>query len=716
MGKINGNNKIRYNKLVLVFVFFLFCGLIVRMGMLCFGDQRVGNSTLSAFIEKRNTIEYVLYPDRGSIYDKNGNILAQTVASYTVVAYLSPTRSENSSTPLHVVDKEMTASKLAPLLNMSEESLLALLNKDAYQVELGPGGRNLSELEKEKIAELNLPGIDFVKSSKRYYANGDFASYMLGYTVNSKDNDKVLTGELGIEEYYNDVLTGSQGYIRYEKDRYGYKIANGREYVEDAKNGDDVYLTIDNNIQLFIENAVKKAGGESEADWAFMVVADAKTGAILGYSSTPSFDPNKKNMTSYLDPIVNNAYEPGSTMKIFSYMCAIDKGTYNGDDTYMSGTMSYASKTDPEDVVTISDWNKMGWGVISYDRGFALSSNIAIANILQNYINKKELKDCYEKYGFGKKTGFTLARELAGDINFKYDIEAATAGYGQGINITPIQMVQALTGISNNGDMIKPYIVDKIVDSSTGDTIYRGKRRVVNHIASENTIQKIKDLMKSVVNPDASIATGSSYYMEGYDLIGKTGTAQIFDYTTGGYKTGSTQNIYSFAGLYPYDDPDIIIYMAVKEPKDGGSYVSDAVKDVLVNTSKYLNLNVSSGENVSFEVGNYLNKNTNSIKSKLDNRGIGYVVLGNGDKIINQYPSMGSVMVKSDRVYLLTSSYDRVMIDLTGMSYKEVVNVLRLMGVKYEISGSGYVKSQSIGVGAIINDGDVVRVELGRIY
>ena len=260
MGKINGNNKIRYNKLVLVFVFFLFCGLIVRMGMLCFGDQRVGNSTLSAFIEKRNTIEDVLYPDRGSIYDKNGNILAQTVASYTVVAYLSPTRSENSSTPLHVVDKEMTASKLAPLLNMSEESLLALLNKDAYQVELGPGGRNLSELEKEKIAELNLPGIDFVKSSKRYYANGDFASYMLGYTVNSKDNDKVLTGELGIEEYYNDVLTGSQGYIRYEKDRYSYKIANGREYVEDAKNGDDVYLTIDNNIHLFIENAVKKAG------------------------------------------------------------------------------------------------------------------------------------------------------------------------------------------------------------------------------------------------------------------------------------------------------------------------------------------------------------------------------------------------------------------------------------------------------------------------
>lgn len=715
MGKINSNNKIRFNKLVLVFVFLIFGTFICRMGFLCLGDSKVGNSTLSAFIEKRNTIEDVIYPDRGSIYDKNGNILAQTVASYTVIAYLSPTRSEKSKTPLHVVDKEMTASKLAPLLNMSEESLLALLNKDAYQVELGPGGRNLSELEKEKIEELNLPGIDFVKSSKRYYANGDFASYMLGYTVNSKDNDKVLTGELGIEEYYNDVLTGTEGYVRYERDRYGYKIANGREYIEDAKNGDDVYLTIDNNVQLFIENAVKKAGRESEAEWAFMIVADAKTGAILGYSSTPSFDPNKKNMTSYLDPIVNNAYEPGSTMKIFSYMCAIDKGTYNGDATYTSGTMSYVSKNDPEDVVTISDWNKVGWGDISYDRGFALSSNIAVANILQNYINKQELKDCYEKYGFGKKTGFTLARELAGDINFKYDIEAATAGYGQGINVTPIQMIQALTSISNNGDMIKPYIVDKIV-SSSGDTIYRGKRKVVSNIASENTISKIKDLMKSVVNPDASIATGSSYYMEGYDLIGKTGTAQIFDYTTGGYKTGATQNIYSFAGLYPYDDPDIIIYMAVKEPKDSGSYVSDAVKDVLVNTSKYLNLDVSKGENVSYEVGNYLNKNTNSIKSKLDNESVSYVVLGDGDKIINQYPSKGVAMVKSDKIYLLTNRYDKRMIDLRGMSYKEVVNVLRLMGVNYTVNGSGYVKGQSIEEGVIVGDGDVVNLELGGLY
>lgn len=711
MGKINGNNKIRYNKLVLVFVFFLFCGLIVRMGMLCFGDQRVGNSTLSAFIEKRNTIEDVLYPDRGSIYDKNGNILAQTVASYTVVAYLSPTRSENSSTPLHVVDKEMTASKLAPLLNMSEESLLALLNKDAYQVELGPGGRNLSELEKEKIAELNLPGIDFVKSSKRYYANGDFASYMLGYTVNSKDNDKVLTGELGIEEYYNDVLTGSQGYIRYEKDRYGYKIANGREYVEDAKNGDDVYLTIDNNIQLFIENAVKKAGGESEADWAFMVVADAKTGAILGYSSTPSFDPNKKNMSSYLDPIVNNAYEPGSTMKIFSYMCAIDKGTYNGDDTYMSGTMSYASKTDPEDVVTISDWNKMGWGVISYDRGFALSSNIAIANILQNYINKKELKDCYEKYGFGKKTGFTLARELAGDINFKYDIEAATAGYGQGITTTPIQHLQALTIISNNGTMLKPYIVDKIVDTDTGKTIYKGKSKKVGTVVSSTTVTKMKELMASVINGDNTNSTGYLYHMDGYSLIGKTGTAQIYDYTKGRYMSGESDYIYSFSGMFPGDNPEIILYAAIKRPKDTTNYVAPMIKEVEKNITKYLNIEKSNKDKERYVMESFYNMDIGTSKGYLEGKNIRVLVLGDGNKVTSQYPSTNSTIYEDDLVILKTNGNTKKMIDLTGYSYKEANNILKMMDVSFILEGNGYVYEQSVPVGEDITDTVTIKLK-----
>lgn len=187
---------------------------------------------------------------------------------------------------------------------------------------------------------------------------GIFASYILGYTVLKEDDDKNkwITGELGLEEYYNDELKGKSGYITYERDKYGYKIANGREYTEPADNGDDVYLTIDNNIQLFIESAVKTAQNDSEAEWVVMAAMDAKTGKILGYSSTPSFDPNLRNMTSYIDPIATLTYEPGSTMKIFSYMCAVDSGNYDGNTKYMSGSKTYTGEDGKE--TTINDWKK----------------------------------------------------------------------------------------------------------------------------------------------------------------------------------------------------------------------------------------------------------------------------------------------------------------------------------------------------------------------
>jgi len=443
--KIN-TNKIRVNKIVFVFVFFLFAIFIVRLSYLCLIDYKVGDTTITAFIKNRNVEEEIIMPKRGTIYDKNGNILAQDVASYTVIAYLDKSRSENSSTLNHVEDIENTADKLSEVLDIDKDTLIEYLSKDLYQVELGPNAKNLSQLKMEEVKALNLPGIDFIKSTKRYYPNGDFASYMLGYTVLKEDNDgnNFITGELGVEEYFNDILKGETGYVTYEKDRYGYKIANGREYKKEAKDGEDVYLTIDNNIQLFIENAVKKASSNSLAEWVLMIVADAKTGAILGYSNTPSFDPNERNLTSYLDPVVNNAYEPGSTMKIFSYMCAIETGNYNGSDTYTSGSKTYTSDVTGEEV-TISDWNKEGWGNLTYDQGFALSSNIAVANMINNFISINDLHACYQKYGFGSTTGFTLKRELTGSIDFTYEIEAATAGYGQGITTTPIQHIQALT-------------------------------------------------------------------------------------------------------------------------------------------------------------------------------------------------------------------------------------------------------------------------------
>ena len=705
--KIN-TNKLKVSKFTYFAVFFLFILFSVTLGYRCLADYNVGNVTFSQFIENRNINEEIIMPDRGTIYDSRGNILAQDVSSYTLIAYLDESRSENSSYLRHVEDKEGTAKKLAKHISTSYERILELLNKDAYQVEFGVGGKNLSQLEMEAIKDLNLPGIDFIKSSKRYYPNGDFASYLLGYTKNKEDSDgnNWMVGELGIEGYYNDQLTGKTGYLTYEKDGRGNKIANSNEYKEDAVNGASINLTIDNSVQLFVENAVKNTQKESKAEWVILAVMNAKTGEILGYSSTPSFDPNIRNLTNYMDPLISYAYEPGSTMKTFSYMCAIDSGKYDGKATFMSGSKTYTSELNKKDTVTIKDWNVKGWGEISFDYGYAMSSNIGVATLMEEVITKKELAECYNRYGFGKVTGVTLNKELSGNVKFTYDVEAATAGYGQGITVTPIQMLQAFTAVANEGMMIKPYLVSSVV-SSNGDILEKYSRTEVGRVASVKTIDKIKELMRSVISKESSQGTGYLYYMDGYDLIGKTGTASIYDYEKGKYLTGESDYIYSFSGLYPGDNPELIVYMAVKKPKDSKNYIAPAVKEIVVNLSKYFNINEVNNSSYGYKINNYLNKITLDVNKILTNKGIKTILLGNGNRIIGQYPSADVTLYKDDKVYLLTNSYDGKMIDFNGMSYKDAIGVLKLLDVKYKLDGYGYVYEQNIEVDKKI-DGEII--------
>lgn len=713
---IVNNDRFKVSKIVIIVTFFLFLVLIFRLCYLCLVDYKVGDSTIAAFIKNRNTKEEVVMPKRGTIYDVNGNVLANDVVSYTLIAYLSNERVDAKGNKNYVEDIDDTSTKLAEALGVTKEEIKNILTNgkenNKYQVEFGTIGKGLSELAKESIDKLNLQGIDFIKDIKRYYPNGDFASYILGYTVQKEDEDKNkwIVGELGLEEYYNKELTGKSGYIAYERDKYGYKIANGREYVKPADNGNDIYLTIDNNIQLFIETAVKNTQNNSEAEWVVMAAMDAKTGKILGYASTPSFDPNLRNMTSYIDPIATLTYEPGSTMKIFSYMCAVDSGKYDGNTTYTSGSKTYKSEVDGKET-TISDWKKEGWGNITYDQGFALSSNIAVANIVESVITKEELKSCYAKYGFGVKTGFTMNREEAGSIDYKYQIEAATAGYGQGITTTPLQHLQALTIISNNGTMLKPYIIDKIVDTDTGKTLYTGKTRMTTNVVSSDTTIKMKELMSSVINGDNTNSTGYSYYMDGYSLIGKTGTAQIYDYKNGRYMTGSNENIYSFSGMFPEDNPEIILYAAVKIPKDTNNYVAPMIKEVEKNITKYLNIEKTNDDKSSYTLESFYNKDVNYVKSYLESKNIKVLVLGEGNKVSYVYPNTNSVIYEDDLVILKTNKMNNIMIDLTGYSYKEVNAILKLFGINYVLEGTGYVYEQSILPGEEVTDTVTIKLK-----
>ena len=699
----NANRKWRTPKYVFV-LFLVF--IVVLYGQLCYLSlsPKVYGIDMDLFAANRNTVKSILQAERGTIYDKDGNPLAISVTTYTLIAYLDESRTTDDDNPLHVVDKELTATKLSEVLGLTYEYIYDRLQQDKYQVEFGIGGSNITELKKDEIKALGLPGLDFIETTSRNYPNGDFASYIIGYakkyqseeTINGLTNSlTTLVGELGIEGKYNDLLTGTNGYLEYQKDRSGYRIPDTEELRTDAIDGSDIYLTIDSGIQRFAESAIKDLESEYNPKWSLIAVMNAKTGEILASSTSPSYDPNDLNtITSYENPLVSYSYEPGSTMKIYTYMCAIEKGTYNGNETYTSG--KYVIGED-----TIYDWNKKGWGDITYDLGFAYSSNVGAINIVNNFINKGDLRDCLETYGFGSKTGIQLSRELSGTINFNYPVEVAAASFGQGITTTPIQHLQALSIIANNGKMVKPQIVSKIVDSKTGEVTYEATVEYSSQLVKESTTQKIRDLMHEVIlNNDANAATGTLYRIDGVDLIGKTGTAQIYSNSKGGYLTGEQDYVYSFAGMFPYDDPEIIIYAAVQQPTHGkGTGVSKVVKSVIQSILKYYNMDDSDDneeENKTITISSYLNQNIDEVASTLESNGLEVIRIGDGSKVVAQYPVSGTNVVAQDKVFLVSNGTNQQLPNIKGWSRADVITLANLLDYDVVFEGYGYVSNYTL--------------------
>lgn len=689
------NSTIRISYVGIICIVLLFAIIMAKMIYIS-NSKIVDGINIQETSAKRKTTKKTLTASRGNIYSTNGEVLAKDVNAYTVIAYLDSSRTEDEKNPRHVVDKEYTANVLSEYINMSPEKILSLLNTPkVYQVELGPGGRDISEKTKLDIEALDLPGIDFYTGKKRYYPYGDFASYIIGYTQKDEveidgKTEKKITGKLGVEQYYNNELNGKNGYTIYNRDAYGYQIADTPVITEPAEDGLDIYLTIDSNIQMYLDNAIEEMSKNSKFEWVHATIANAKTGAILGSTVTPSFDPNIKNITKHYNPIVSEAYEPGSTMKIFSFMAAMEEGIYEGTKTFASGYMDIGEHR-------IYDWNKKGWGTISYDVGFTYSSNIAAAN-LGLTMGKDKLIEYYKKFGFGYKTGIEIAGEMNGTIKPNYTIELANASFGQGIATTPIQNVQAMTVLSNKGALLRPYIVDKVINPNTNEIIYEGKRTEVGNTVSEETINKMLELLYKTVDGDDPYATGKVYKTNSTTLIGKTGTAQIAS-ETGGYEIGEYNNIRSFAGLFPYEDPEYIIYISVKKLQASSSAIAKPVKSIVESIAKYKNLDqliVEADSSKIIDIKNYINKDTTTSKEELQSLGLNVVVMGDGDRVINQFPAKGNTAVKDSKIFLLTNSNNILLPNMQNWTANEVGNYCNLAKIEYNISGYGTVVEQSI--------------------
>ena len=664
----------------------------------------VRGHNLSELADKKYKIDSSLQPNRGKIYDRNGNILADNIESYKIVAVVSDKATEDETNPRHVVDIDKTADELSKFIKLDKDKIKNILGKQGvYQVEFGTAGKDISVEDKKKIEELKLPGIEFIATTKRYYPNGSMLGNFLGFAQNSPDSD-LITGRLGVEKTFDYYLRGKEGHITYAKDAWG-------KVEIKPVDGADIYLTIDKNIQGFIDNTLKDIHDKYEPESAFAIAVSPKTGEILGLGQTPAFNPNtQENLASAWSNIFyNSAYEPGSTFKTFTMSIMVENNIYKPDSYFRSGSHRV------EDA-RISDWNKIGWGTITQRHGFQQSANTLMLTLL-NELGTEKLKTGLENFGFGKSTNSLYGNEATGVLVFNNKVSASTTVFGQGSTVTAMQMVQAETAILNDGQMLAPYFLQRIHDKTIDKDVNIGQRTVVGTPISKHTVDIMKEELYGVVNGTWAQG-GKKYAVDNYSTSGKTGTAQVVDPKTGTYYNSPYKVMHSFIGYAPSEDPQVILYVGIKLPsKDLGASsangASEIFKPIMENTLNYLNVKKSNESQVtqSYQMDNFVGQSYNSTLVKLQQKTKNIITIGSGENITGQYPSVGNLIKQDERVFLLVSKENIIIPNFIDWSKIDVLNYAKLSGLDIETEGNGIAKQQSIPAQRVMKKGDKIKIK-----
>ncbi|MEC1970127.1 penicillin-binding protein [Bacillus cereus] len=699
MQKLQTNKGARYMMIAFIVLFLI---MILRI----FYIQAVGvvhNVNVKDLANEQHNKKGVLEANRGTIYDQTGKVLVQDSTTYRVVVNLKGKDK--------VKNKDETAQQLADALEIDKEEVLKNFHEGRTQVEIGKIGRNLSREKKEKINDLKIPGVSFMSEKARVYPNEDFASYILGF---ARPDDKGNTeGKFGLEKSLDKYLRSTNGNIEYVGTRRGIPLTNDIGKVEPAKNGNNVYLTLDKQINSFLEEAMNKAQEHYDPSMLIGIIADPKTGKVLAMSSKPSYNPNVGDIEYFLNDPIANAYEPGSTMKVFTLAAAINEGVYNGKEYFQSGKYSVGASD-------IKDHNGgFGWGSITFDEGFERSSNVAFSILEDQLLKPNKFKQYMNKFGFNQKTGIDLPGESKNTLLLNTQIQQVTTSFGQGSTVTPIQLIQAATAIANDGKMMQPYIVDKVVNPTNKQVIMENQPKEIGNPIKKETADKVRSLMERVIT--SSKGTGTMYKVDGYPIGGKTGTAQIPNPENGRYMEGKDNYIFSFLGMAPIDDPELIVYLAIKQPKlKGNEYgaqpLAEIFKPVIKNSLEYLKVKPYTEKQIAdatkqsqLKVQNYVNQSMGTVEKSVEKEKLQPVILGEG-KIIKQYPQSGEVMSEGDRIFLLGNNAQ--MPNVKGWSMRDIMYFSKLLKLDLKTSGTGYVTSQSIEKGQDLREGDTLELEL----
>lgn len=628
--KIDERIKITFLVMLILFVF-----IILRVFYIQVFDYKKLNEYASDLWSRNLPIE----ANRGLILDRNGVVLADNLTTTSLVLI-----------PNQIKEKEKATEELAKILNVSYDEMKKHVYKKTSIERVHPEGRRLSYDVAEKISDLKLDGIYLVKEAKRYYPYGNLLSHSLGYV--GIDNQ----GLSGLELEYDEFLTGKSGAIKYFSDAKGNKLNVSDVYVE-PQDGMNLYLTIDINIQKSIERELDNIVDMFSPDMALAVVMNPKTGEILGMGARPDYNPN--TYQKYSQEVLSrnlpvwSSYEPGSTFKIITMATSVEEKIIDieNDHFYDSGSVNV-------DGSVLKCWKAGGHGDQTFLQVLQNSCNPGFVKLGQ-MLGKERLFSYIKKFGFGEKTGVDLNGEGQG-ILFPLEkvgnVELSTTAFGQGVSVTPIQQVTAVSAVVNGGYLYKPYIVKSIAEKETNTIIKETEKTLVRKVISSETSAIMRHALESVVAKGG----GKAAYIEGYRIGGKTGTAQKVK--DGRYMVGNY--IMSFMSVVPSNDPEAVFYLAIDNPKNTAllsSYTTTPIaRRVLLDIIDALDIkeqkegmekDLEWTDKIMYQVPNVIGKSVKEAKKLLSNFTIEYT--GTGETVISQSPDANTKLEDRGTVRLL---------------------------------------------------------------
>jgi penicillin-binding protein 2B len=695
----------RVLQVAVALVFLVFTARFLYIGI----SKTVNGQNLSARTKQLYKRNQVIKATRGTIYDRNGLAIAEDSHLYTIYAILDKSSINYKNKPEYVVNKSETAEKLATVLPMSADKIYRYLNpkQKAFQVQFGTAGSGLTSKQKKKIEAMKLPGIKFLATPSRLYPNGNFASHIVGLAqpvYDKKTNAQNLVGTMGIEAYFNKTLTGTDGYRISSVDASEYQMPNGNQVYKPVKNGNNLYLTLDSQLQSYLESHMTDVQKAYDPTSITAVVEDMKTGKILAASQRPTFNPQtKKGLTkAYRNILVQDTYEPGSVFKVLSFPAVVNSGNYNPNEYYRSGSVNVGGST-------IHDWLTSGWGTIPFSQAFERSSNTGFVKLEQK-MGAKTWNKYLKKFHIGQKTGITLPGEQPGFISFKTPVDQAITAFGQAVTVNVMQMMQAYSSLANNGQMVKPQLVDKITDSN-GKTLKGYEiKKVGSKIYSNKTKKVVLANMKRVLNKQSG--TGNAYKMGNADIAVKTGTAQIANPKGGGYLKGDSNYIFSVVGVYPTKDPRYCIYLTIKQPHLAGTTAEKILASIFKPMmSRIITMAKSDNSTTTVSVPNFKNMTVAQASAKAKQVGLNLVKVGEKDRITAQGIKSSEKLESGDKIFVYTSGKINCP-DMKGWSFNDLHQFSNVSGIKLSIKGTGTVTSQSVAKGAELKSGEKIKVNL----